>query len=145
MSGGDRRGRDAVAFAGWGVTAMWGLSMLTNAPALRTDPGMYRGPEKATLLAVSGALLFLLALAATVLATARFAYRRGPYGPPVVSLVLGWVMVGAFVAFVAWGVLLTRNDQGRGALMASQLPWFVAGVAVLLARPREEPATAPPG
>ncbi len=138
MDGGDRRVRDVLALAGWVVLSMWGLAMVTNADELRTDPTMVRGDEKATLLTVSGAILLVLALVMLVLAVVRFGYRRGPLGPPVASVVLGWSMAGLFVVFLAWGVPLTR-DRGLSALAVFELPYLVGAVVVLLARPRDEP------
>jgi hypothetical protein len=135
MEGGDRRVRDGLAVAGWGLFVMWGLAMVTGADELRTDPTMVRGDEKATLLTVSGGVLLVLAVVLLVLAAVRFGSRRGPLGPPVASVVLGWSMAGLFVVFLAWGVPLTRG-RGLSALAAFELPYLIGAVAVLLARPR---------
>ena len=123
-----------VALAGWVVVAMWGWAALMGADSMRTDPGMIRGDEKAALLEVSGGLLLIAALALAGGACIRLINGRERLAPPWVTVVLGWGMVSLFAAFFLWGVRLTRH-QGVAALAAFELPYLVAGVAVLFARP----------
>ena len=142
MNGGEQQVKDVLALIGWGVLAMWGWITATGADSMRTEPGMIRGDEKATLLEVSGGLLVVLALVLGVGAVIRLATRNDRLAPPRVSVVLGWTLVGLFVLFFAWGARLTRHE-GVAAMAAVVLPYLIAGVAVLFAR-RPAAVPAPP-
>ncbi|HEY5153346.1 MAG TPA: hypothetical protein VIJ47_01340 [Acidimicrobiales bacterium] len=135
MNGGNRRLKDGAALVGWIVVAMWGWAAASGADSLRTDPHALRGDEKATLLTVSGTVLVIVAVALAIAALIRLIGDRGPLGPPVLSLVLGWTLIGLFAVFFLWGLPLTKN-QGLAAVAAFELPYFIAGLAVLWTRPR---------
>ncbi len=143
MNGGEQRVKDILALIGWGVLAMWGWITATGADSMRTDPGMIRGDEKATILEVSGALLLVLALVLGLGAVIRLAIGRDRLAPPQVSVVLGWALVALFVVFFVGGARLTRG-QGVAAMAAAVLPYLIAGVAVLFARRPVAPSTVRP-
>jgi len=133
MRGGEQRVKDILALIGWVVLCMWGWRTAAGADSMRTDPGMIRGDEKATILLVSGGVLVVVALIMGVGAVIRLATGRGRLAPPQVSVALGWALVALFVVFFVWGAGLTR-DRGVTAMAAIVLPYLIAGVAVLFTR-----------
>jgi hypothetical protein len=135
VGGARRKARDGWALAGWLLFAVWGWILVRNASYFEHTPGVLRPHDKAVLSSVTGMVMLVLAIALALAAIARLVGGDGPIAPDIVSLVLGWVMIGLFVVFFAWGAQTTKH-QGVAAVGIYELPYLIAGVAVLFARSR---------